>query len=389
MGSLYQRLTTPTSTTSITAIVTTNTMRAAIVCAIFLAIIVTVIEGESGRRREMVRGRRGGLRPRERKVVRRKVGAEKTSRGETGRRGRKQMRRGRKLERVQQGRQGIVVKGNDCEFIYLADITSNSGCSNGQKFVLKGANNTRKQFLIVNDKAIIAFITKRKKFTACESFTDITTSVSCKTVSGLDNVTLPSSSSSNSSSNSTAATTTAPSNATTAAPAASNTTAAATTAASNATTASNSSATTAEADDEVVTRVKGYIDAGTCGSISSSSSCGASATSYFKEITYNGKRVLISNQVPDHDHENDQLSLNPNEACERYQFIELPLNPAKGSSATRTGLGTIGLAVTGGAFFNDWSSPNGDIALYNEGSSLDSCFGHSASGGGCDHYDHR
>ena len=105
-------------------------------------------------------------------------------------------------------------------------------------------------------------------------------------------------------------------------------------------------ATTAEADDEVVTRVKGYIgnsshlildsprrwcmfhlqehvctysfritihvflpllwhhwkklspsDAGTCGSISSSSSCGASATSYFKEITYNGKRVLISNQV--------------------------------------------------------------------------------------------
>ena len=137
IASLYQRLTTPTSTTSITAIVTINTMRAAIICAIFLAIIVTVIEGESGRRREMERGRRQGLRPRERKVVRRKVGAEKTSGGETGRRSRKQMRRGRKLERVQQGRQGIVVKGNDCEFIYLADITSNSGCSNGQKFVLK------------------------------------------------------------------------------------------------------------------------------------------------------------------------------------------------------------------------------------------------------------
>merc|ERR1719398_322273 len=142
------------------------------------------------------------------------------------------MRRGRKLGRQQQGRQSIVVKGNDCEFIYLADITSNSGCSNGQKFVLKGANNTRRQFLIVNDKAIIAFITKRKKFTACESFTDITTSVSCKSVSGLDNVTLPSSSSSssNSSSNSTGTATTAASaasNTTTAAPSASNTTAAA------------------------------------------------------------------------------------------------------------------------------------------------------------------
>merc|ERR1711863_104595 len=95
----------------------------------------------------------------------------------------------------------------------------------------QGRHNTRKQFLIVNDKAIIAFITKRKKFTACESFTDITTSVSCKSVSGLDNITLPSSSSSsNSSSNSTGTATTAASaasNTTTAAPAASNTTAAA------------------------------------------------------------------------------------------------------------------------------------------------------------------
>merc|ERR1719284_701419 len=177
-------------------------------------------------------------------------------------------RRGRRLERRPQGR-SIVVKGNDCEFIYLADITSNSGCSNGQKFVLKGANNTRKQFLIVNDKAIIAFIVKKKKFTACESFTDITTSVSCKTVSGLDNVTLPtsSSSSSNSSSNSTdtgttsaaaattvaAAATTASSKATTAM-ASSNTTAAA---ASGTTAASNSSASTCQCGLEGTRRIVG------------------------------------------------------------------------------------------------------------------------------------
>jgi len=161
---------------------------------------------------------------------RRRIGGEMTSRGETGRR-----RRGRKL-----GRASIVVKGNDCEFIYLADITSNSGCSNGQKFVLKGANNTRKQFLIVNDKAIIAFITKKKKFTACESFTDITTSVSCKSVSGLDNITLPTSS--NSSSNSTG-TTAAASSTTTAAPAASTTTTAA--ASANTTAAAAAANTTA------------------------------------------------------------------------------------------------------------------------------------------------
>ena len=60
-------------------------------------------------------------------------------------------------------------------------------------------------------------------------------------------------------------------------------------------------------------------------------------------------------------------------------------------------MGTTGLAVTGGAFFNDWSSTDGDVALYNEGgprakisvlkkkiftgASLDSCFGHSSGAG--------
>ena len=51
----------------------------------------------------------------------------------------------------------------------------------------------------------------------------------------------------------------------------------------------------------MITRVKGYIDAGTCGSVTfsdySASECGDSATSYFKEFTYNNKRVLISNNV--------------------------------------------------------------------------------------------
>ena len=54
-------------------------------------------------------------------------------------------------------------------------------------------------------------------------------------------------------------------------------------------------------DDEVVTRVKGYIDAGTCGTVTfsdySASECGDSASSYFKEFTYNNKRVLVTNNV--------------------------------------------------------------------------------------------
>merc|ERR1719499_2554977 len=135
-------------------------------------------------------------------------------------------------------------------------------------------------------------------------------------------------------------------------------------------------------DDEVVTRVKGYIDAGTCGAVTfsdySDSECGDNAVSYYKEFIYNNKRIIISNNIPDHPAENDQLQENPNKRCPGWQFMELPIDPSKGSSLTSTGLGTVGLAVTGGAFFNDLSNPDGSLALTNEGPSLDSCLGHSA-----------
>ena len=48
-------------------------------------------------------------------------------------------------------------------------------------------------------------------------------------------------------------------------------------------------------------------------------------------------------------------------------------------------MGTVGLAVTGGGFFNHLSRPDGSLALANEGRTLDSCLGHSA-GGGTYHY---
>ena len=101
----------------------------------------------------------------------------------------------------------IVVRGNDCEFIQLESITSNTGCSSGTKFVLKvktivesrinlitfffqGASKIRKQFLIMDDKVILAFVARMKKFPTCESFKDITASVECKVVAGLDSVDL-------------------------------------------------------------------------------------------------------------------------------------------------------------------------------------------------------
>ena len=57
--------------------------------------------------------------------------------------------------------------------------------------------------------------------------------------------------------------------------------------------------------------------------------------------------------------------------------MAVPLSPTQGSSAVSTSMGVIGLATTGGTFYNDESSDDGDVALYNEGTTLDSCNGHS------------
>ena len=52
--------------------------------------------------------------------------------------------------------------------------------SSGVKFVIKQESGVRKQFLIVNNEALMAFVKKKKKFTKCESFTDISSTVKCK-----------------------------------------------------------------------------------------------------------------------------------------------------------------------------------------------------------------
>jgi len=138
------------------------------------------------------------------------------------------------------------------------------------------------------------------------------------------------------------------------------------------------------AEDAYVTQAKALIDAGTCGSVTASSVCGDDAAGYYNQFEYNGMLVVVSSGAPDHPAEHDQLVSNPNTRCERWQFMQVPLNPAKGSGVA-TGMGTVGLAVTGGGFFNHLSNPNGALALANEGPTLDSCLGHSA-GGGTYHY---
>ena len=75
---------------------------------------------------------------------------------------------------------GRVFKGGDCEYIKISGITANSGCDSGNKFVIKQQTGVRKQFLILDGEPILAFINRGKKFTQCTSYTEVTTSVTCK-----------------------------------------------------------------------------------------------------------------------------------------------------------------------------------------------------------------
>ena len=87
-------------------------------------------------------------------------------------------------------REGRLIRGEDCQYIKISGIISNSGCDSGDKFVIKQVTGVRKQLLIMNNEPILAFVNKGKKFTACDSYTEITSSVVCKEVSGLANVDL-------------------------------------------------------------------------------------------------------------------------------------------------------------------------------------------------------
>lgn len=69
---------------------------------------------------------------------------------------------------------------------------------------------------------------------------------------------------------------------------------------------------TGEEDDEIVSLVKSYIDAGSCGAISTGSLCGDDASSYYTEFDYQGNRVIITNSIPDHEAESDAVKPNPN-----------------------------------------------------------------------------
>jgi len=144
------------------------------------------------------------------------------------------------------------------------------------------------------------------------------------------------------------------------------------------------SSSTGGTKEEIRTRVKKYIDDGTCNCPYATEECeDTAAASHYDEFTYNGKRVIIFNRIPSHEAEQDMPSSNPNKRCTSWNFVQLPLTLQIDSNTTYvdTSLGSVGVAYTGAVFFNWAADPDLNLALLAEGHTMDSCSGHSAVGG--------
>merc|ERR1711892_45625 len=135
--------------------------------------------------------------------------------------------------------------------------------------------------------------------------------------------------------------------------------------------------------DDSMTLARDLIEADSCPDVVSNGNCeyNATLTSYFSTFDYNGMRVIVTSGVPDHEAEADMTKANPNRRCEKWAYMVVPKDVDKSEEPTDTSMGTTGLAVTGGHFYNVLSSSDGSLAAYYELSSLDSCFGHSQADG--------
>ena len=93
------------------------------------------------------------------------------------------------------GRQRAPLVGSSCQWVDLARVhQEGNGCTDGTKFVLKPKSGVRvdqhfdgdvlfqvrKQFLFVDGKTIVAFVTKGLKFADCSSISEVTARVQCK-----------------------------------------------------------------------------------------------------------------------------------------------------------------------------------------------------------------
>jgi len=113
------------------------------------------------------------------------------------------------------------------------------------------------------------------------------------------------------------------------------------------------------------------------GIVDSTSVCGDTARSYYNSTLQGDTRVVSTSGIPYHDH----VPKNPNEACEKWSYMKVPLNPTKGTEFRASILGPVGMSVSGAFFFNHLGGSRAvgvdDVAYYTEGNSFDPCHGHA------------
>ena len=108
--------------------------------------------------------------------------------------------------------------------------------------------------------------------------------------------------------------------------------------------------------------------------------CGDSARPFYQTFVEGNNRYVVISGVRAHAAECGQALVNPNERCELWQWVELPLEWTDAGQETKT-MGTMGYVTSGAVVFDARSSPDGDLASCHEWASLDPSHGHSAPGG--------
>jgi len=139
-----------------------------------------------------------------------------------------------------------------------------------------------------------------------------------------------------------------------------------TTAASGGTTASSSSSTFCS---DVMS------DDGST-AVSANTYCGDDAEGYMEVCSDGDYNYILVSGAPDHDAEYDQVITNPNERCERWQYVKVS-STWEDSGEITYDMGSVGYIYSGAVYFDARSSTDGDSAIYNEGDSLDPYYGHS------------
>ncbi|MEW7277079.1 YHYH protein [Aquimarina sp. 2201CG1-2-11] len=112
-----------------------------------------------------------------------------------------------------------------------------------------------------------------------------------------------------------------------------------------------------------------------------------------------GNVIFTTNDLPDHkspyyldtewesslyeayNGSNTSFNLNPNRIAAQNITITIPLHPAEASNKEATALGTMGLAVNGVVFYNQYAGPNNQ-PLTSEINSFDQYLGHPQQQGG-------